>query len=51
MHKNRPWNPGNSPKTAVREFIKKNSGFKIDKKIQDKLLITAAPDGFLKRIK
>jgi|TARA_B100000959_G_scaffold222682_1_gene235808 cephalosporin hydroxylase len=51
MHKNRPWNPGNSPKTAVREFIKNNSGFKIDKKIQDKLLITAAPDGFLKRIK
>jgi len=51
MHKNRPWNPGNSPKTAVKEFIDKNSEFKIDEEIQDKLLITSAPDGFLKRIK
>ena len=51
MHKNRPWNPGNSPKTAVKEFIDKNSEFKIDDEIQDKLLITSAPDGFLKRIK
>ena len=31
--------------------IDKNSEFKIDEEIQDKLLITAAADGFLKRIK
>jgi len=47
----RPWGKGNNPKTAVREFLKLNDGFEIDKGIQDKLLITVAPDGYLKRIK
>jgi cephalosporin hydroxylase len=51
MHNNRHWGAGNSPKTAVKEFINKNSEFKIDKSIQDKILITAAPDGYLKRVK
>lgn len=45
----RPWAPGNSPKTAVREFLAKNKVFEIDKDIQNKLLITVATDGFLKR--
>ena len=49
MHNNRQWGTGNSPKTAVKEFINKNSEFKIDKSIQDKILITAAPDGYLIR--
>ena len=35
----------------TKEFINKNSEFKIDKSIQDKILITAAPDGYLKRVK
>jgi len=43
----RPWGPGNSPKSAVREYLKVNSDFTIDKTIQDKLLITVAPDGYL----
>lgn len=47
----RPWNKGNNPKTAVWEFLKNNSNFKIDKEIENKLLITVAPDGYLKRIK
>ena len=47
----RPWNVGNNPKTAVKEFLKINQRFKIDKKIENKLLITACPDGFLKCIK
>ena len=46
----RPWGKGNNPKTAIREFLKKNSHFIIDKEIQNKLLITVAPDGFLKCI-
>jgi len=49
MNDNRQWGVGNSPKTAVKEFINKNSEFKIDKSIQDKILITAAPDGYLIR--
>ncbi|CAM8431154.1 CmcI Cephalosporin hydroxylase [Candidatus Methylopumilus universalis] len=51
IHKDRPWGPGNSPKSAVHEYLKSHSEFKIDKEIDDKLLISAAPEGFLKRIK
>jgi cephalosporin hydroxylase len=47
----RPWGKGNNPKTAVHAFLKKNDCFEIDKAIQNKLLITAAPDGYLKRVK
>lgn len=50
MFPDRAWGPGNNPKTAVREFLKKHPDFEIDKSIQNKLLITVAPDGYLKRI-
>ena len=46
-----PWGKGNNPKTAVWEFLKTNERFKIDKEIENKLLITVAPDGYLKCIK
>lgn len=45
----RPWDKGNNPKTAVREFLKSNDSFEIDKNIENKLLITVASDGYLKR--
>lgn len=45
----RPWDRGNNPKTAVREFLRTHSEFEIDTAIQHKLLITVAPDGYLKR--
>jgi cephalosporin hydroxylase len=45
----RPWNPGNNPKTAVFEFLKENKNFEIDKQIDNKILISVAPDGYLKR--
>jgi cephalosporin hydroxylase len=47
----RPWGKGNNPKTAVREFLTTNDRFVIDKEIENKLLITVAPDGYLKCIK
>ena len=47
----RPWGPGDNPKTAVWEFLKSHSGFEIDKSIENKLLITVAPDGYLKRVR
>jgi cephalosporin hydroxylase len=50
MFPDRPWEPGNSPKTAVYEFLKTNRQFVIDANVQDKLLITVAPDGYLKRV-
>ena len=51
MIKDRPWGPGNNPKTAVYEYLKSTDCFEIDKAIEHKLLITAAPDGFLRRVR
>ncbi|MDO9264554.1 MAG: cephalosporin hydroxylase family protein [Desulfosalsimonadaceae bacterium] len=62
MFPDRPWTKGNNPKTAVWEFLRllreegRTAGdgsplrFEMDRMIENKLLITAAPDGFLKRI-
>ena len=49
MFPDRPWGPGDNPKTAVWEYLKTHAEFEIDKSIQNKLLITVAPDGYLKR--
>lgn len=51
MFPDRPWGPGNNPKTAVWEYLKAHPEFEIDKSIQHKLLISVAPDGFLKRVR
>jgi cephalosporin hydroxylase len=50
MFPDRPWGPGNNPKTAVWEYLKTHPEFEIDKSIQHKLLITVAPDGYLRRV-
>ena len=47
----RPWGKGDNPKTAVAKFLKTNSDFVVDQAIDEKLLISAAPGGYLKRIK
>ena len=47
----RPWTKGSNPKTAVWEYLKENDNFVIDKIIESKLVFTASPDGFLKRLK
>jgi cephalosporin hydroxylase len=49
MFPDRPWGPGDNPKTAVWEFLKTHSEFEIDKSIDHKLLISVAPSGYLKR--
>ncbi len=61
MFPDRPWGKGNNPKTAVWEYLRrlKDEGrkagdgvplnFEIDKSIENKLLITVAPDGYLRR--
>jgi len=51
LYLDRPWGPKNNPKTAVWEYLKTHPEFEIDKSIQNKLLITVAPDGYLKRVK
>jgi cephalosporin hydroxylase len=45
----RPWDVGNNPKTAVKEFLKMSSDFYLDETIENKLLITVAPNGYLVR--
>ena len=47
----RPWGKGNNPKTAVWEFLKSSERFVIDEEIESKLLITVAPNGYLKCVK
>ena len=47
----RPWGKGNNPKTAVRKFLETNHRFVVDKEIEEKLLITVAPDGYLRCIR
>lgn len=51
MFPDRPWGPGNNPKTAVHEFLKSHAEFEIDKSIDNKLLVTVAPDGYIKRVR
>lgn len=46
----RPWCPGDNPKTAVWKYLETHPEFEICKDIHDKLLITVAPDGYLKRV-
>ena len=62
MYPDRPWGKGDNPKTAVREYLRRTESegrlgadgaplrLEIDKDIESKLLITVAPDGYLKRL-
>jgi cephalosporin hydroxylase len=47
----RPWHKGDSPATAVRAFLERNDRFEVDHSIEDKLLISVAPGGYLKCVK
>ena len=51
MFPDRPWGPGNNTKIAVWKYLERHKEFKIDQSIQNKLEITAAPDGCLKRVR
>jgi cephalosporin hydroxylase len=47
----RGWDQGANPKTAVRAWLKSHPEFEVDKAIQNKLMITVASDGYLRRIR
>lgn len=53
VNQDRPWGKGNNPWTATQEFLKTEMGqnFVIDKEVEQWALISAAPDGWLRRIK
>lgn len=62
MLDDRPWTQNDNPKTAVHAYLKQLYdspsvgvdghvlNFKIDKLIENKIVLTGSPDGFLKRI-
>lgn len=45
----RPWDVGNNPKTAVRAWLPKHPEFEVDAEMEQRLLVTVAPHGFLRR--
>ena len=47
----RPWGPGDNPKTAVHEFLRRNQAFEVDGDIEAKIQITVAPEGYLRRVR
>lgn len=51
MFPDRPWGPGDNPKTAVHAFLETNPHFEIDHAMDHKLLISVAPSGYLKRVR
>jgi len=47
----RPWGPGDNPKTAARKFLATHPEFEIDRRIDRQVLIGVAPEGYLKRVR
>jgi len=47
----RPWGPGDNPKTAARRYLASHPEFEIDRRIDRQLLIGVAPEGYLKRVR
>lgn len=48
---NRPWDVGDNPMTAMRQFLQEDDRFEIDQEIDNKLMITEGINGYLKRVK
>lgn len=47
----RPWGPGDNPWTAVQSFLETTDRFEVDRRVEDKLLVTVAPGGYLRCIR
>ena len=50
VHRNRPWGPGNNPATAVTEFLSETKRFVVDEKIDQRLLLSCHPGGYLQAV-
>jgi cephalosporin hydroxylase len=49
--RDRPWDVGDNPMTAVRAFLDESDAFENDFEIEQKLQLTVAPSGFLRRLR
>ena len=47
----RPWGPGNNPATALRAWLAECEDFEPDPFLNSKLLLTASPGGYLRRVR
>jgi len=47
----RPWGPGDNPKTAARRYLEDHPEFEIDHRVDAKILIGVAPHGYLRRVR
>ncbi len=46
----RPWDINNNPKGAVEKFLKESKNFVVDTDIDNKLLLSMSPKGYLRRV-
>lgn len=51
LHRKRPWGPNNNPATAIAEFMQECDRFVIDEKIDNRLLFSCHPGGYLRAVK
>lgn len=49
MFEGRPYGKGNNPGTAVAAFLRRDDRFEVDYTFEDRVLLTLAPGGFLRR--
>ena len=47
----RPWSRGNNAATAVAAFLAADSRFAVDRRMDAKLMVSAAPGGYLERVR
>jgi len=45
----RPWGKGNNPRTALNQFLSENNEFERDVEIENKLLLSCHPDGYIRK--
>ena len=50
-HRPRAFGPGNSPKTALDQYLSETDCFAVDARLNAKQLLTYHPGGYLRRIK
>lgn len=51
LFEDKAWGKGNNPKTAVWEFLRTTDRFAVDNDIEKRMVITGAPDGYLKCVR
>ena len=51
LYPDRPWGPGDNPKTAVHQYLGQHPEFEIDARVDHKLQVSVAPSGYLKRVR